>query len=598
MFTGLFFLLLLLLIIGSTPDQIQNTWENYPKEAFAAGMALYGAVLLLIILQNLIWRARGRTAPAWMEYVANIELLIFFTCFNLYLNSPRWLAGSVMQNSSQLVLGILNLSLYFIALFLHHATSQLVYGWRLGVKKAKRQFILVVPFILPFLLFAFLVDLVGIIPTNPHIDTNWLNTGLFLALLLLLLLCMLFLPIIVTSIWKCAPLKEGVLKERLDAICRKANFRHGGMQVWGAMEGGYTAAIIGLLPNYRYVMFTRNLLHTFPQEEVEAILAHEIGHNKHRHLWLYPLIFLGLIVLLELFWQLMGLPLTNYIQLLNLIATPSYTDILQPLLIVLPYVVIGGLYFRFVFGFFSRLFERQADLSVLELGLPAEPLASALDRIGLLSGGTHEQPNWHHYSLARRIRTVLRAAAQPEMIRRQRTKVITCTLLYSVLLFLGSMWVMAPYFPGMPFFKNISSQTAKMSERIDTWLNTPYRLEFAEHYAAQNELPAPKDTVIQAVAAALKQSGSKEQPGILEFYSAQNLYNAGEYASSGYLMTDLWSHISEREINPVLGREYRRLTIKILNKLSGSRQDEQLRASLADAILSAKRNETIYQNDD
>ena len=60
-------------------------------------------------------------------------------------------------------------------------------------------------------------------------------------------------------------------------------------------------------------------------------------------------------------------------------------------------------YFRFVFGFFMRNFERQADGYVYTLFDSARPLIATFHKIAFTSGQSADRPNWHHYSIRERI---------------------------------------------------------------------------------------------------------------------------------------------------------------------------------------------------
>jgi len=58
-----------------------------------------------------------------------------------------------------------------------------------------------------------------------------------------------------------------------------------------------TAGIMGIVPRYRYILVTDSLLETLSLEELKAVLAHEMGHAKYRHLLFYILFFVGYMVL-------------------------------------------------------------------------------------------------------------------------------------------------------------------------------------------------------------------------------------------------------------------------------------------------------------
>lgn len=169
---------------------------------------------------------------------------------------------------------------------------------------------------------------------------------------------------------------------------------------------------MGVFPRYRYVIFTERLLDELPPECVEAILAHEIGHSYHRHALRYFLILTGALVLLAL-GEIYGKR-----------ALESYAPEGKGRAIVSlgAVILLLGLYFRVVWGYFSRLFERQADLHVFELGIPPEAMIEALDRVGIAAGFIHHQPSWHHYSIAERIAFLETVKQQPELVKKHHQK--------------------------------------------------------------------------------------------------------------------------------------------------------------------------------
>jgi tetratricopeptide (TPR) repeat protein len=66
-------------------------------------------------------------------------------------------------------------------------------------------------------------------------------------------------------------------------------------------------------------------------------------------------------------------------------------------------VICAIIYFRYLFGYFMRNFERQADLHVFELFSSAQPLIRTFTKIVAASGQPADKPNWHHFSIQQRI---------------------------------------------------------------------------------------------------------------------------------------------------------------------------------------------------
>ena len=56
------------------------------------------------------------------------------------------------------------------------------------------------------------------------------------------------------------------------------------------------AAVIGLLPGWRYVLLSDRLIETMTDAEIEAVFAHELGHIVHNHMaWL--VVFFAILIL-------------------------------------------------------------------------------------------------------------------------------------------------------------------------------------------------------------------------------------------------------------------------------------------------------------
>jgi len=101
-------------------------------------------------------------------------------------------------------------------------------------------------------------------------------------------------------------------------------------------------------------------------------------------------------------------------------------------------VVIFLIYFRFIFGYFMRNFERQADGYVYTLFDTGRPLISTLEKIAYTSGQSPDRPNWHHFSISERIGHLVRCEADRGTIARHDLKVRN-----SILVFFGALVLVA-----------------------------------------------------------------------------------------------------------------------------------------------------------
>jgi STE24 endopeptidase len=82
--------------------------------------------------------------------------------------------------------------------------------------------------------------------------------------------------------YRLAPLDRASLRTRLTALCQRADVPVLGVYVWGLGEKSRraNAALIGAGPTRR-ILLSDTLLADYSDEEIEVILAHEIGHHVH-----------------------------------------------------------------------------------------------------------------------------------------------------------------------------------------------------------------------------------------------------------------------------------------------------------------------------
>lgn len=161
------------------------------------------------------------------------------------------------------------------------------------------------------------------------------------------------MPLLAKPLLGLRSMPPGPTRDRLEALARRLRFRYTDLLVWPTHGTMANALIAGLLPQARYVVFTDRILDEFPADEVDAIFGHEVGHQRHGHLWLYAaFIMLSIIDLTALaLWA--GKQLGGDLD-------PSHGD--APWWLALPPVGLVAVYIFVVFGFLSRRCERQADV--------------------------------------------------------------------------------------------------------------------------------------------------------------------------------------------------------------------------------------------
>lgn len=430
MFSQLFFVLLALILINFTPEAHFTFWVESPNEALKWGILIY--VLLLTLLY---WQSKfvGRLSRERLQFlwwpIVNIELLLFLALYHLGLGAHRFFSQGSLS-SYQSPFALVSLALYFCALGwadLWNTYFRFHHSFKKSLRTAFQQLLFYCPFCLPYIAMSFLLDGLEHFQfwqneTLP-LDNSWI---IFLFSLIFLGAVLLFLPALMILCWRCKSLDHPDLKQRLESMCASLNFRHAGLKIWSSMPHTFTAGILGIAAKFRFILFTPALLKRFKPEEIEAILIHEIGHSRHRHLLLYPFILLGMLISGTLL--LIGI---EFLIPSSLDAvSENHSDFSFVIGIFILYALLMGAYFRLIFGFYSRLFERQADLYIFETSLSPNYLIQAFDRLGVVTGHTHAHPSWHHFSLQERIHFIEQAMENRALIEHHHNLVKKWLYLY------------------------------------------------------------------------------------------------------------------------------------------------------------------------
>jgi Zn-dependent protease with chaperone function len=185
-----------------------------------------------------------------------------------------------------------------------------------------------------------------------------------------------------------------------------------------------TAGVMGLVKKFRYILVTGAFIRFLEPDEIDAVIAHEVGHIKKNHLLFYLVFFVGYMLVsyatfdLLIYGVLYAEPLYGFIGRIGLNQTTLTSSIFSIVIIVIFLV-----YFRFIFGYFMRNFERQADTYVYTLFDSAKPLISTLEKIALTSGQPPDRPNWHHFSITKRIDYLKKCETDKSWIGRHDWKI-------------------------------------------------------------------------------------------------------------------------------------------------------------------------------
>ena len=202
-------------------------------------------------------------------------------------------------------------------------------------------------------------------------------------------------PLIMRGMLSLTPLEPGELRDRLEQVCLRQRVPVREILSWNAGGSVVNAAVVGMLGRMRYILLTEGMIRWMPQRYVEAVMAHEVGHARCRHMpWLLAAI-VALVLAMEVVW----LPIPAIPQVEGLVR-------LTALMIML---WLG-------FGWISRRFEWQADACAVRdlsqayasgqvMTLEATTaMIGALQSISALNGDDGRRKDWRHGSIRLRCR--------------------------------------------------------------------------------------------------------------------------------------------------------------------------------------------------
>jgi STE24 endopeptidase len=109
---------------------------------------------------------------------------------------------------------------------------------------------------------------------------------------------------------KFVPLEDGEMKSRIEALLTRCGFRSNGLFVMdGSKRSSHGNAYFTGFGNNKRIVFFDTLLARLAPPEVEAVLAHELGHFRRRHVVKrIAVMFVAALGLLWLLGQLIDAP--------------------------------------------------------------------------------------------------------------------------------------------------------------------------------------------------------------------------------------------------------------------------------------------------
>ncbi|MGZ3523586.1 MAG: M48 family metallopeptidase [Thermodesulfobacteriota bacterium] len=220
----------------------------------------------------------------------------------------------------------------------------------------------------------------------------WLLVGAFELLLLWL-----FPVVILPLFYKFDPIDNKELEERIRTMIEKVGLRTKGIFKMDASKRSKhtNAFFVGIGRTKRIVLFD-TLLASHTGEEILAVLAHEAGHWKKRHV-------LRMLVPLEILSFVSFYVVAKFLHWPVLYQTFGFDQpiIYVGLFLIGTFISLLGFFAQPLESAVSRKFEREADDFTLALMKTAEPMRAALKRLAsdnLSNLNPHPLYAWFYYS--------------------------------------------------------------------------------------------------------------------------------------------------------------------------------------------------------
>ncbi len=204
---------------------------------------------------------------------------------------------------------------------------------------------------------------------------HWWMLAWALLMVLFVVLAQLAPVVLLPIFYKFEPLDNEDLRRRLVVLSERAGTRVRGVYRWKLSEKSKKAnAALAGLGSTRRIILADTLLDNYAPEEIEAVLAHELGHHVHRHI-LKSILVQAAITLFG-FWaanwtlhyavdQHMFEELSDFANLPLLVLVST----------VLSFVLMPAL------NAYSRFNERQADRYAFESIAGVEPFISSMNKL-------------------------------------------------------------------------------------------------------------------------------------------------------------------------------------------------------------------------
>jgi STE24 endopeptidase len=232
---------------------------------------------------------------------------------------------------------------------------------------------------------------------------NWWMLAWASFIGLFILLAQLAPVVLFPIFYKFEPLEDEDLKRRLIMLSQRAGTHVRGVYRWRLSEKSKkaNAALTGL-GNTRRIILADTLLDHYTPDEIEAVLAHELGHHVHRHI--LKSIFVQAVITFVGFWAAnWALHYAVDHHMFEELSDFANLPLLALVSVVLSFLLMPAL------NAYSRFNERQADRYAFESIASVEPFVSSMNKLAEQNLAERTPSKWvewffhSHPSISRRL---------------------------------------------------------------------------------------------------------------------------------------------------------------------------------------------------
>jgi STE24 endopeptidase len=358
--------------LNQTTETLDPERQEKAKEYARIRRRLFVVDLVIGAVYLIIWIVTG-LAP-WLREQVHL------------LTQATWLSVPLFAFGFGLPYGILTAPLNYYGGFVlphkYEQSTQSLKDWLIDQVKG-----LLISGILGLIVLEIIYWFLGMAP-----QTWWLWAALVMMVLTIILSNL--APVLIFPLfYKYQPLEDEELVNRLTQLAENAGARVKGVYAFdlSSKTVAANAALMGL-GSTRRIVLGDTLINSFSTDEIETVLAHELGHHVHKDL------LLGILVQSVL--TLFGFWLANLVMRWG-IATFGYTGLTDPA--TLPLLIIAlsifGLVTMPLGNAWSRWREVMADTYALATTQKPQAFISAMTRLANQNLAEAEPPAWVEFLL-------------------------------------------------------------------------------------------------------------------------------------------------------------------------------------------------------